>query len=377
VLGRQTPSFDPRPLAHASRVGGIHSAREMERKGDMRAWRVHEFGAPTDVLRVDEVGPPEPGPGEVQIAVEAITINFNDIDGIRGRYRTVPVDPPYIPGMEVLGRVRAVGDGGGALIGTRVCAVPAGAFGGYAEVAVAPVAMTFAMPEEMDTATAASVYMPFHVAYLALYERGRLSADDTVLVHAAAGGVGSAALQLARARGARVIATAGSPQKLKFARELGADVAIDYSNEDFVRQVLDATGGRGVDVAFDTVGGATTLETFRCMAFGGRHLLVGFASGIEAEDEGIVPRPVLFGNFSLVGVCHAYTDDALEFKRATGMNFPSHADGVRVHRELLGMIDAGTVRPVTGSTSSFSALPEIVGAMESRATIGRNVVIVD
>jgi NADPH2:quinone reductase len=113
------------------------------------------------------------------------------------------------------------------------------------------------------------------------------------------------------------------------------------------------------------------------MAFGGRHLLVGFASGIEAEDEGIVPRPVLFGNFSLVGVCHAYTEDPLAFKRATGLNFPSHADGVRLHEDLLRMIAAGTIRPIAGSTSSFSALPEIVGAMESRATMGRNVVIVD
>jgi NADPH2:quinone reductase len=237
--------------------------------------------------------------------------------------------------------------------------------------------MTFAMPDDMDTAAAASVYMPFHVSYLALYERAHLSPDDTVLVHAAAGGAGSAAVQLARARGARVIATAGSPDKLRFVSDLGADVAIDYRNDDFVARVLDATGGRGVDVAFDTVGGATTLQTFRCMAFGGRHLLVGFASGIEAEDEGIVPRPVLFGNFSLFGVCHAYTEDALEFKRATGMNFPSHADGVRLHEDLLAMIAAGTIRPIVGSTSSFSALPEIVGAMESRATVGRNVVILD
>ncbi len=343
----------------------------------MRAWRVHEFGAPTDVLRMDEVDAPEPGPGEVQIAVEAITINFNDIDGIQGRYRTVPVEPPYIPGMEVLGRVRAAGDGDGTLIGTRVCAIPSGAFGGYAEVAVAPVAMTFAMPDDMETATAASVYMPFHVASLALHERAHLSADDTVLIHAAAGGAGSAAVQLARARGARVIATAGGPEKLRFVTELGADVAIDYRKDDFVASVLEATGGRGVNVAFDTVGGATTVETFRCMAFGGRHLLVGFASGIEAEDEGIVPRPVLFGNFSLVGVCHTYTEDSLEFKRATGLNFPSHADGVRLHDDLLRMIAAGTIRPIAGSTSSFSALPEIVGAMESRATMGRNVVIVD
>jgi NADPH2:quinone reductase len=343
----------------------------------MRAWLVDEFGAPTDVLRLDEVDAPAPGPGEVQIAVEAVTINFNDIDGIRGRYRTVPIQPPYVPGMEVLGRVRSAGEGGEALIGTRVCAIPCGAFGGYAELAVAPVAMTFAMPDDMDTAAAASVYMPFHVASLALYERARLSADDTVLVHAAAGGAGSAAVQLARARGARVIATAGSPRKLGFASELGADVAIDYRTEDFVERVLDVTGGRGVDVAFDSIGGATTVQTFRCMAFGGRHLLVGFASGIEAEDQGIVPRPILFGNFSLVGVCHAYVEDALEFRRATGLNFPSHADGVRLHEDILGMIAAGTIRPVVGSTTPFSALPEIVGAMESRATTGRNVVIVD
>jgi len=355
----------------------LWQAQTEEGVHQMRAWRVQRFGAPTDVLRLDEIDVPEPGPGEVQIAVEAITINFNDIDGIHGRYRTVPVEPPYVPGMEVLGCVRSAGSGAEDLIGRRVCAVPAGAFGGYAEVAVAPAAMTFTMPASMDTATAAAIYMPFHVAYLALYERAHVSADDTVLVHAAAGGVGSAAVQLAAARGARVIATAGSPAKLAFARGLGAAFAVDYRADDFVAQVLDITDGRGVDVAFDSVGGATTLETFRCMAFGGRHLLVGFASGIEAEDEGIVPRPVLFGNFSLVGVCHAYTEDSLEFKRLTGLNFPSHADGVRLHEDLLAMIAAGTIHPVVGSTSSFSGLPEIVGAMEGRTTMGRNVVIVD
>ncbi len=110
--------------------------------------------------------------------------------------------------------------------------------------------MTFHMPDSMDAASAAAVYMPFHVAYLALYERAHVSADDTVLVHAAAGGAGSAAVQLARARGARVIATAGSPRKLEFVRELGAEFAIDYRNDDFVARVLDVTDGRGVDVAF-------------------------------------------------------------------------------------------------------------------------------
>ena len=163
--------------------------------------------------------------------------------------------------------------------------------------------------------------MPFHLGWLALYERGRLQRDETLLVHGGAGGAGSAAIQLGVHVGAHVIATAGSDVKLALCRDLGADLAIDHRDGDVAEQVLAATDGRGVDVAFDTIGGATTLETFRCMAFNGRHLLAGFASGIAAEDEGIVPRPVLFGNFSLVGVCHAYVDDPVTFKQLTGFNF--------------------------------------------------------
>ena len=122
--------FHPRRLASPSSVRhALLSVQERRRPHESLA--DHEFGAPTEVLQLDDVDMPEAGPGEVQIAVEAITINFNDIDGIRGRYRTVPVEPPYIPGMEVLGRVQSAGKGGESLIGTRVCAIPTGAFGGY------------------------------------------------------------------------------------------------------------------------------------------------------------------------------------------------------------------------------------------------------
>ncbi len=139
--------------------------------------------------------------------------------------------------------------------------------------------------------------------------------------------------------------------------------------------MLAETGGRGVDVAFDTVGGDTTVRTFRCMAFNGRHLLVGFASGIEQEDEGIVPRPVLFGNFSLVGVCHAYVDDPIAFKEMTGgFNFPAHRDGVEVHAELLAMLERGEIRPVVDREVSFEELPAALEAMAARETIGRVVV---
>ena len=153
-------------------------------------------------------------------------------------------------------------------------------------------------------------------------------------------------------------------------------MAIDYTATDFVAAVLEATDGGGVDVAFDSVGGDVTTKTFRCMAFNGRHLLVGFASGIEAEDEGIIPRPVLFGNFSLCGVCHAYVDDPLALKKTTGYNFPSHADGERVHAQILELIANGSVRPVIGSEVAFTDLPQALQAMADRLTVGRNVALV-
>jgi NADPH:quinone reductase len=341
----------------------------------MKAWTVPEHGTPRDVLRMEEVDAPAPGPGEVQIQVQATTLNFNDIDGIYGRYRTVPVPAPYTPGMEVLGTVASVGDGVDAgQIGTRVVAIPSGAVGGYAEVVAAPATMTFPMPEHIPMPHAAAILMPFHLAALALYRRARVEAGETVLIHAAAGGVGSAAVQLARQAGARVIALAGSAEKAHCCVQLGADVAIDTRATDFVAGALEATGGRGVDVAFDTIGGETTTRTFGCMGFGGRHVLAGFASGIEAEDKGIVPRPILFGNFSLVGVCLAYVDDPLAVKRAVGSNFLSRTDADELHSEILDLVERGAVRPLVGLDVPFEELPAALHAMERRRTVGRVVV---
>ncbi len=340
----------------------------------MKAWRVHEYGVPGEVLRLDDVDEPTPGEGEVKIRVTSVTLNFNDLDGIHGRYKTVPRPVPYIPGMEVLGVVEACGEGTDAWRGKRVVAIPSGAFGGYAEHVVAPVAMAFEMPAAMPEPEAAAIFMPFHLAWLALYERARVQAGETLLVHAGAGGAGSAALQLGVHRGARVFATAGSAEKTKLCLDLGAEVAINYRETDFVEAVLDATDGRGVDVAFDAVSGDVTLQTFRCMAFNGRHILAGFASGIEQEDEGLVPRPVLFGNFDLVGVCHAYVDDPVVFKRMTGFNFPAHLDGERLHAELLALFAAGKLRPIVGRHVTFAELPAALDAMEQRRTVGRTVV---
>ena len=322
---------------------------------------------------LDEVEPGTPGPGEVRVRVEATTLNFNDIDGIYGRYRTVAPPLPYTPGMEVLGHVDACGDGAESWMGRRVVATPTGAYGGYAESVVASAVMAFAMPDDLDVATAASIYFPFHLSWLALFERGRLQRGETVLVHAAAGGIGSAAVQLGVHAGARVIATAGSDEKVQFCRDLGADVAINYRDDDFADAVLDATDGRGVDVAFDTVGGAITVQTFRCMAFNGRHLVVGFSGGIEAEDEGVIPRPILFGSFDFCGVILSYADDPLAVKRARGFNLPSRALGDTIHANVLDLIARGECRAIVGREVTFDEIPAALEALEQRTTVGRTV----
>jgi NADPH:quinone reductase len=226
----------------------------------VKAWRVQRYGAPGEVLQLDEVDAPVPGDGELKIQVTSVTLNFNDLDGIHGRYKTVPRPVPYIPGMEVLGIVEDCGAGAEAWLGRRVVAIPSGAFGGYAEYVVAPASMTFEMPTDMPEAEAAAIFMPFHLAWLALYERARLQAGETLLVHAGAGGAGSAALQLGVHAGARVFATAGSDAKTQLCLDLGAELAINYRETDFVEAVLEATDGRGVDVAFDAVSGDVTCR---------------------------------------------------------------------------------------------------------------------
>ena len=339
-----------------------------------RAWRVQRHGAPLDVLELGEAEVRDPGPGEVRVSVDAVTLNFNDIDGIYGRYRTVAPPLPFTPGMEVFGRVESAGEGAEALVGRRVAAIPVGAFSGYCELAVCPAAMTFEMPETITLPGAAAVLMPFHLAWLAVHERGRLQAGETLLVHAAAGGAGSAAVQLGVQAGATVIAVAGSGAKAELCRELGAQVVVNHREQDFVDAVLDATAGRGVDVAFDSVGGEVTERTFRCMAFNGRHLLVGFASGIAAEDEAMVPRPILFGNFSLAGVCLAYVDDPVAVKRATGHNFLAAADARRTHARIIELIGTGSLRPLVDRELPFEELPKGLAALEERETTGRVVV---
>ena len=194
----------------------------------MRAWRTHEYGQPREVLKLDTVPIPDPEAGELRVRVQAIPLNLNDLERITGGNMMVRPDLPYSPGMEVMGIVDACGPGAEQWQRARVVATTKGAYGGYAEYAICPAVSTFAMPETIPLPDAAAIYFPFHLAWLGLFDRADLQAGETVLIHAAAGGSGSAAVQLAANAGARVFATAGTDEKVRLCRDLGAHVAINY-----------------------------------------------------------------------------------------------------------------------------------------------------
>jgi NADPH2:quinone reductase len=338
----------------------------------MRAWRVHRSGAPSEALELDDVDEPVAGPGEVIVRTTATVLNYNEVDGCRGRYLTVNPPIPYTLGMECTGVVESAGPGAEPWVGRRVVATAVGAFGAHAELVRCSADMTFDAPAALPGTDAAAFLFPFHLSWLGLHERGRLQAGESVLVHAGAGGIGSAAIQLARAAGARVFATAGGEHKLALCRELGADVAIDYRATDFVDVVNEATGGRGVDVVFDGVG--LFEPSMRALARKGRYLMIGFAGGIEVEDQGMVPRPLLFAQADIVGVLLSYTSYPEQARAMSGFNITPRAVGDDVHARLCALLDAGEIRPVIGERVPFEELPKALDAMERRETTGRVIV---
>jgi NADPH2:quinone reductase len=339
------------------------------------AWVVTALGAPTEVMEQQRITVPPPGPNEVRVAVDAFCLNFNDIDIIRGRYRTLPLAPPFTPGMESVGVVEAAGPGAEHLLGQRIVGIPTLAHGGYAQYSIVDAATAMELPAWVSDADGAALHYPFHLGWFALHERARLQPGETLLVHAAAGGTGSGALSIGKALGARVIATVGSDDKAKVCEDLGADLVVNYRTDDFVAAALDFTYGHGVDVAFDAVGGDTTIETFRCMGFNGRHVIAGFSQDIQLEDAAyITPRAMAYGNFSLVGVCLVYVNDPLGTRRTLGFNWPSRAEGQRAHATILELLRTGRIRTCIGRELAFDEVPSALAAMEQRATTGRLVV---
>lgn len=333
----------------------------------MRAVQVIRHGAPSEVVAVRDVPRPEAGDGEVLIRVSAGSLNFGDIARCRGGVASVMAEPPFTLGMDVCGVV----DG----TDRRVVAVAKQAMGGLAELAVAPSASTWDAPPGLDDVTAAALTLPFHATHLALHERAGLRAGEVLLVTAGASALGTAAIQLGVAAGARVIAVAGGPAKTELCRRLGAAVAVDHTADghDLFAAVMDATDGHGADVAVDLVGGAGTETVWTVMAHGGRYVAVGFNDDPESGFTGRPLRKASMGNISIVGVLAAYGELPLDFRRFGLHPFPA-AVGASVHADLLRLVADGRIAPVVGRVIGVEDVGAALEDHEARRTTGRTVV---
>lgn len=262
----------------------------------MKAVVCQQWCLPEDLV-VGELPDPQPGPGEVLIDVHAAGVNFPDTLIIQKKYQFVP-ELPFSPGGEVAGVIKAVGDGvrfwkpGMAVIGSS-------AYGGYAEQLVVKAERCVPIPQGMDYATASAFVLAYGTSLYALKDCAKLAAGETLLVLGAAGGVGIAAIEIAKAMGAKVIAAASSDDKLALCREKGADEVINYASEDLRERIKALTGGKGPDVIYDPVGGPYSEPAFRSIGWGGRHLVVGFAAG---DIPKLPLNLMLLKNASLVGV---------------------------------------------------------------------------
>jgi NADPH2:quinone reductase len=340
----------------------------------MRALQVTAHGEPSQVLEVRDVDVPAPDAGEVLVRVAAAALNHNDLGRCRGTLVSVAKDPPFTLGMDLCGVVVATGDGAEEWLGRRVVAVAKDALGGIAEYAVAPTGGVFDAPEQLDDLQAAAFLLPFHTTYLGMFRRAHLRSGETLLVTAGASSLGTAAVQLGRAAGARVIAAVGSPDKAAVCRELGADHVVVLDGTDLADAVLDLTDEHGADVVCDLVGGELVAPSWRCTAREGRYLAVGFT---DDDQNGMTGRPVRMasiGNFSIVGVMCAFVDDLDPAMRRFGFNPFSRADGEHVHAELCELVEAGHVRPHVGRIVSMDDAGAALEDHAARRTIGRTVV---
>ena len=261
----------------------------------MKAWRVHDWGEP-ETMSLEDIPAPDPEAGQVRIRNHAAGLNFFDILQVQGKYQIKPPFP-FTPGAEVAGFVDAIGpDVTQFATGQRVLAITHGS--GFADYTLSRAGMTFPIPDGMDFAQAAALPIVYHTSYFALRDRAPVQPGEWLLVHAGASGVGVSAIQLGRAFGARVIATAGSPEKLEFAQAQGAEHVLNYSDGTWVDQVKQLTGGRGADVIYDPVGGDVFDLSTKCIAPGGRLVVIGFASG---RIPSIAANRILLKNISIVG----------------------------------------------------------------------------
>jgi NADPH:quinone reductase len=325
----------------------------------VRAVLVKAYGEP-DQFVIEDVPAKRPGPGQVVIEVKACGVNFLDSLMIAGKYQTKP-PLPMTPGAEVSGVVKEAGAGvAGFPPGTRVLATPG--YGGYAEELAVDASRVFPLPQAMDFATAAAFPIAYATSHHALKDRARLKAGETLLVLGAAGGVGLTAVEIGRILGARVIACASSEAKLALCREYGADALINYSSPELREQVRALTGGAGVDVVYDPVGGEHAEPALRSLGFGGRYLVIGFASGTIPK---IPLNLVLLKTTSIVGVFWGAYAQARPRENAANL------------AELFAWYAAGRLRPHVSHTFPLASYREALAAVTGRAVQGKVVLLME
>ena len=319
----------------------------------MLAQVVHELGG-VDQLRYEETQDLAPEAGQVLMGVEAVGLNFPDLLTIQGLYQYRP-DLPFVPGAEAAGTVLALGDGVSHVgVGDRV--IGSNLHGAMAEQFLVPANNVFHLPDDVTMEHGAAISMAYGTSYHALVDRALLKADETLMITGASGGVGSAAIQIGRALGARVIAGVGSEEKAEVARSLGADETINYTTESLKDRAKELTGGAGADVIYDAVGGDVFLECLRCINWEGRILVVGFASGDIPKAPMNLP---LLKGCSIVGVFWgAFASRSPDQNRA---NFA----------QLFEWASAGTIAPHISATYPLAAAAEALTVLATRTATGK------
>jgi NADPH2:quinone reductase len=325
----------------------------------MQAWRLTEAAEPDFKITLEEVEPPSVREGYVTIDVAATSVTFVDLLLCQGKHQHKP-ELPITPGLEVAGTIAEVGAGVTHLaVGQRVMALPELPFGGLAARCLAKASEVFAIPDTLTDVAAAAMLTAYQTSWFALFRRAQLQPGETLLVHAAAGGVGSAAVQLGLAYGSRVIATAGGAEKVDVCKRMGADVVIDYLKDDFVEIVNEVTRGKGANVIYDPVGGEVFDRSRKCIAFEGRLLVIGFASG----------------NISTVKVNHTLLKNYAVMGLFWGLYRDQHMDLIHhCHDELMRLHSEGLVDPLVMKVVAMSDAPAAISSFAGRGTWGRLVV---
>lgn len=329
----------------------------------MRAYQVVEFGSPS-ALRIREVADPEPSEGQILVDVAAAGINFPDALVVSGRYQIVP-DRPFVPGKELAGVVRAVGRGvSGFTPGDRVlCQVEHGAF---AEQALVRPEQVFRLPDGLALSGAAAMGLTYQTAYFAMHDRANLRAGETVLVGGAAGGVGIAAIQIAKSLGARVLAAVRKSDQAEFVRSAGADAVIDVGGsnlrDDLRAQVHAATDGHGADVVLDPVGGEFFGAALRALAWCGRLVVIGFAGG---EIPSVKANYLLVKNISVCGLQWSDYRDRMPERVA------------EIQARIFDLWRRGSLQPFVTQSFAFESLPDALELIERGGIRGKAVVLVN